>query len=534
MTKTNNEETEALDAKLAKLGAFEITQAMIDFAKKNKKKLQLLNAGRGNPNWINTQSRLAFCRLMKWGIYASEQKYCKDHFADVPNDTNIYECCVNYLKEHNDETSQFLLDCFSYCLDELKLDGNELVAELTHGILGDNYPSPSRCLTNIEKIVNKYLAEMLYRGNDLSNETQIFATEGATAAISYLFKSLKHNGILNPGDKIAINTPIFTPYLQIPKISTYDLVEIEMQSTPTNNWQFGPEELEKLRDPKIKVACFVNPSNPESFMLDQASLDRLVKIMEERTDLILVTDDVYGSFVANFRSIYSLLPYNTVLVYSYSKLYGVTGWRTGLIAMNKSNVVDELISQLGPNIKEKLDKDYSIVSTDPRNLPFIERVCADSRDIGLYHTSGLSTPQQVLMALMSLTHLVAKADDKYLAEVLSVIDARYQDLWDGLGLKGDNSVYNTKYYCLIDIYQVAEAIYGAEFSNWLKGHLNKLDFLYRLAEEDGVVLMPGRGFDAQPGTIRVSQANLPDKAYYSIGRHLVGLLGEFYQQYLNA
>ncbi len=35
---------------------------------------------------------------------------------------------------------------------------------------------------------------------------------GGTAAICYIFNSLKENGLIKAGDKIAINTPIFTPY----------------------------------------------------------------------------------------------------------------------------------------------------------------------------------------------------------------------------------------------------------------------------------------------------------------------------------
>ena len=39
-------------------------------------------------------------------------------------------------------------------------------------------------------------------------------------------------------------------------------------------------------------------------------------------------------------------------------------------------------------------------------MPFLDRVVADSRSIGLYHTSGLSTPSQVFMDLLALSHLI--------------------------------------------------------------------------------------------------------------------------------
>ena len=39
----------------------------------------------------------------------------------------------------------------------------------------------------------------------------------------YLFKSLKSNRLLNAGDTIALGTPIFTPYLEMPHLEDYDL-----------------------------------------------------------------------------------------------------------------------------------------------------------------------------------------------------------------------------------------------------------------------------------------------------------------------
>jgi len=50
-------------------------------------------------------------------------------------------------------------------------------------------------------------------------------------------------------------------------------------------------------------------------------------------------------------------------------------------------------------------------------MPFLDRVVADSRSIGLYHTSGLSTPSQVFMDMLALSHLVYAArgeEDPYI------------------------------------------------------------------------------------------------------------------------
>ena len=62
-------------------------------------------------------------------------------------------------------------------------------------------------------------------------------------------------------------------------------------------------------------------------------------------------------------------------------------------------------------------------------MKFIDRMVADSRSIGLYHTSGLSTPQQMMEVLFSLTHLVNRDQtDPYIESSKKLVDTRYTDL----------------------------------------------------------------------------------------------------------
>ena len=47
-----------------------------------------------------------------------------------------------------------------------------------------------------------------------------------------------------------------------------------------------------------------------------------------------------------------------------------------------------------------------------------------------------------------------------------------------------------------------------------------VDFLFRLAEQSGVVLMNGGGFGEPPWSIRVFLANLPDEDYAQTGNYM--------------
>lgn len=61
------------EKKLEQLGSFEISDQMLTLAQNNQQQNVFLNAGRGNPNWINKKARLAFNRLIEFGLQESER-----------------------------------------------------------------------------------------------------------------------------------------------------------------------------------------------------------------------------------------------------------------------------------------------------------------------------------------------------------------------------------------------------------------------------------------------------------------------------
>ena len=528
--KTITMQQEAEEQLQKELGAFEITANQREMAKTNEAGYPVLDAGRGNPNWINTQARYAYTRFSDFATRECELDMSQGTMAGHAQKEGIGDR-FNAAMDPENSTDAFLIAAVDYCVSALGLDKDSLLKELADAVIGDYYPSPSRCLPCTETILNAYLQSTLYHGVDLAGETQVFPTEGGSAAMVYIFDALSHNRLLKPGDQIAIGTPIFTPYMQIPSVKNYGLVSIDVTSTEEENWDIAETELAKLEDPSVKAFFLVNPSNPASHALSENTLQRLAQVVEKNPDLIILTDDVYGTFAEDFQTVYSVLPYNTILVYSFSKLYGVTGWRTGLIAMNQDNVCDRLLRELPEEDREFLRDEYAIVTSEPDEMLFIDRVVADSRSIGLYHTSGLSTPSQVFMALMSLTHLVNAEEDPYIRLANETVHARYTALMTALALPADDSAQNAQYYTLVDVLALAESRYGADFAAWLKKSRTEIDFLNDLAGKEGVVLMYGPGFSAPEGTVRISLANLNTEDYVEIARRLYELLDDYAAEY---
>jgi len=381
-------------SRYAKLSPFELKDELIKLASGHQNRM-MLNAGRGNPNFLATLPRRAFFRL---GLFAAAEaelsfSYMPDGIGGLPKIEGIEGRFERFIAEHRDQPGVvFLGRALSYVRDQLGLSASRFLHEIVEGILGCNYPEPPRMLPMSESIVQQYIVKEMIGGFIPADSVDLFAVEGGTAAMTYIFNTMKQNGLLERGDKVAIGMPVFTPYIEIPQLDEYGLKEVAINADPSLQWQYPNEDLDRLKDPAIKVFFCVNPSNPPSVKMDDRSLDRISLIVRDhRPDLIILTDDVYGTFADDFRSLFAICPQNTILVYSYSKYFGATGWRLGVIATHKQNVLDRRIAELPEKKKTALDKRYSSLVPDVRALKFIDRLVADSRSVALNHTAGLST-----------------------------------------------------------------------------------------------------------------------------------------------
>jgi aspartate 4-decarboxylase len=489
----------------------------------------MLNAGRGNPNWITMTPRQGFFQLGLFAVEESERKPHRPRLGSTPEKEDIHKRFEAFTKKHADAPGvRFLHDAYVYVRDELKIIPDDFIQEMVDAILGDHYPMPDRALCNTERIIHKYLEQEMCAGSPPPGKFDLFPTEGGTAAMDYIFTSLMENKLLHKGDKIALGTPIFTPYLEIPRLNDYEFVELEVRQDENSDWQYPDSEIEKLADPDVKAFFLVNPSNPTSVSIQHETLEKIGRLVEtKRKDLILLTDDVYGTFVNGFRSLAAVAPLNTILVYSYSKYFGATGWRLGVIGIHEDNVFDKAIAALPESDRKALHERYSHVALDPDNMKLIDRMVADSRSVALHHTAGLSTPQQVLMALFSLYCLTDKKG-AYKEEAQSIVAHRFKTLYEALGAPYPDNEYDAHYYTTIDVPSLAKIRYGDEFADHLVKNFEPIDFVWRLADEKSIVLMDGGGFDAPNMSVRVSLANLPDEAYKAIGEGISDLLAGYY------
>ena len=532
----NGAVTKSFAKKMESISPFELKNKLIEMADESIKKIAhtMLNAGRGNPNWIATTPREAFFLLGKFGLEECRRvMYLPEGIAGIPQKDGIAARFETFLKtNHSQPGAELLKGTYQYMLLEHAADPDTLVHEWAEGVVGDQYPVPDRILQFTEMIVQDYLAQEMCDRRPPKGKYDLFATEGGTAAMCYVFDSLQENFLLNKGDGIALMVPVFTPYIEIPQLRRYEfnVTEIsadQMTTDGLHTWQYKDEDIDRLRNPQIKALFITNPSNPPSYTLSPETAARIVDIVKnDNPNLMIITDDVYGTFSPHFRSLMAELPQNTLCVYSFSKYFGATGWRDAVIALHEENIFDRMIAHLPEEQKTILNKRYSSLTLTPEKLKFIDRMVADSRQVALNHTAGLSLPQQTQMSLFASFAILDK-ENRYKNKMQEIIRRRLKALWDNTGFSLVDDPLRVGYYSEIDMLVWAKIFYGEEFVSYLKKTYSPLDVVFRLANETSLVLLNGGGFAGPEWSVRVSLANLNEKDYVKIGQGIKRILDEY-------
>lgn len=533
--------TRRRERQLEQLSPFELKDNLIRLADARHihDQRSMLNAGRGNPNWTAMAAREAFFAL---GNFAMEE--CRLDMDDaaglggVPQKTDVAKRFYKFLQKNETRRGVKLLsEIYKEAVrwfDTADID--DLVHEFVEGIIGCQYPEPPRMLHYCERIVHSYLLQEMCGGKPpRSARYDLFATEGGTAAMCYIFDSLVENGLLKRGDSVALGVPAFTPYIEIPALPKYDFKVTYIEGSGRDadgnpNYQYPDTELDKLGDGSIKAFFIINPTNPTSVMMSAGSRKYLANVVKKRNpNLMILTDDVYGTFVDGFVSLMDTLPRNTITVYSFSKYFGCTGWRLGVIAMAEDNIYDDMLSALPQKDKDGMARLYESLTLAPGKLKFIDRLAANSRDVALNHTAGLSTPQQVQMALFAgfaiIDHM--ERQDAYKKACNALVRERYRLFWEAAGIPMTIDRDRAEYYCIFDLREWALRNHGQEFFDWLERNFEPVDLVFRMAEECSVVLLNGGGFAGPEWSVRVSLANLDSPDYSTVGHILKAILGEY-------
>ena len=132
-------------SKYSKLSPFELKDELIKRASSRENRL-MLNAGRGNPNFLATLPRQAFFRL---GLFATAEaeasySYMPNGIGGLPQIEGIEGRFERFIADNHERPGVvFLGRALSYVRDQLGLSASAFLHEMVEGILGSNYPVPA-------------------------------------------------------------------------------------------------------------------------------------------------------------------------------------------------------------------------------------------------------------------------------------------------------------------------------------------------------------------------------------------------------
>jgi aspartate aminotransferase len=172
------------------------------------------------------------------------------------------------------------------------------------------------------------LADKVTRRNGYeARPDQVVVTQGGIQALYLVLSAL-----LEPGDEVLLPDPAWPNFRMIAHLLGAHALLYPLVA----QGDFLPrlEDLERLVTPRTRAILINSPSNPLGTVMPRELLETLLAFARER-GLWFVSDEVYDEVVFDdlFVSAGSVADASDRLVsiYSFSKVYAMTGWRVGYL-----------------------------------------------------------------------------------------------------------------------------------------------------------------------------------------------------------
>lgn len=164
------------------------------------------------------------------------------------------------------------------------------------------------------------------------DSSNVILTPGASNA---LFMSIA--SIVGEGDEVLIPAPSFPHYEAI--VHMLGAMPVEIPTKLEKDFEPQLEEITAKITGKTKMIIINTPTNPTGYIYDDRLLNSLIDIAQEK-DIYIISDEVYENFVYDgefislnkFRSRFDKI----ITVHSFSKTFGMTGWRLGFVIAEKA------------------------------------------------------------------------------------------------------------------------------------------------------------------------------------------------------
>lgn len=302
---------------------------------------------------------------------------------------------------------------------------------------------------------------------------RVFVTTGSSGGFQLSFL-----GAFDPGDRVALARPGYAAYKNILAALGCDVVELDCGVE--ERFQPTVELLEQAHaEAPLSGLMIASPANPTGTMLDAEQLGELAAWCRER-GVRLISDEIYHgiSFTDSIGECALAHDDDAIIISSFSKFWGMTGWRLGWAILPEDLVGP--VSALAGNL--------TLCAPVPAQYAAVEAFGEAAYSEGEVAVAGFAAARQ------------------------HVLDAIDELGWTDLA-PADGAFY---------MYASIDSVLGP--------YATATEWCAALLEAEGVALTPGLDFDSVNGdrAVRLSLAVGPDdtfRALERIKRFQAGLLG---------
>jgi methionine aminotransferase len=187
-------------------------------------------------------------------------------------------------------------------------------------------------------ILREVISDKIFKNYALkyNPDTEITITAGGTEAIYAAIAAF-----IKEGDEVVIFTPAYDCYEPAILLNGGKPVYVQMQYPEYSiDWQ----QVRKVLNRKTKMIIINTPHNPTGSVLKKNDLKELERITAN-TDILVLSDEVYEHIIFDKQEHQSvckfpLLAERALAVFSFGKMFHVTGWKTGYVVA-PSNLMNE-------------------------------------------------------------------------------------------------------------------------------------------------------------------------------------------------
>ncbi|MGP0221470.1 pyridoxal phosphate-dependent aminotransferase [Paenarthrobacter sp. NCHU4564] len=217
---------------------------------------------------------------------------------------------------------------------------------------------------------------------------EVVLTHGGSAGLAAAMLAL-----VQPGDRVLIPEPTYSLYADHAAMVGADVVWIAARTD-------GSLDLDALQHEAATARLIIlcNPGNPTGRIYSAADLAGVGALLGEHPDLLLLSDEAYGSIVFDqlpFASALDLSDVSSQVVYcsTLSKTYAMTGWRLGYVVASgpladKINLIHRTIN--GPLNTFVQDAALTALETPEEDLRVLTASYQDRRDLVLEALGGVA------------------------------------------------------------------------------------------------------------------------------------------------